>query len=127
MKRTFFLGVMFWLFNIAICFPQMPAPIYESIEEAQIASAHGFQITRLDLTKQKLKTVPEEIKAYKDLVELRLDKNRIVAIPAWISELSKLELFSAERINLMNSHIGLKRKEKKWNYCNRIKKELKLR
>ena len=97
MKRAWFLGTVVWLFSIVICFPQMQAPMYESIEDAQIASENGMLVTRLDLTKQKLSKVPEEIKAYKDLVELRLDKNRIVSIPSWISELSKLELFSAER------------------------------
>ena len=65
MKRAFPLGIVVWLFSVVICFAQVPAPMYESIEEAQIALENGLQITRLDLTKQKLKKVPLEIKDYK--------------------------------------------------------------
>ena len=74
---------------------------YTSIESAIQAQNSGEIILVLDLKKQKLTSVPNEIKSFTELIELRLDKNRIQNLPEWLSDLTHLEIFSAERNRLV--------------------------
>ena len=44
----------------------------------------------LDLSKQKRKTLPEEVRQFRNLQELRLSKNALTMLPDWIGELTNL-------------------------------------
>ena len=53
--------------------------IFTSIEEAKTVPADS--VFRLDLSKQKLRTIPEEVYTFKNLRELYLAKNKLTELP----------------------------------------------
>jgi len=73
---------------------------FKSIESALEAHQAGERVEVLNLKKQKLKSIPKEIQAFTELIELRIDKNQIENLPDWFDELTHLEIFSAERNQL---------------------------
>ena len=73
---------------------------FKSIESALEAHHAGEIVEVLNLKKQKIKIIPEVIQGFTELIELRLDKNRIETLPDWFGELTHLEIFSAERNEL---------------------------
>ncbi len=54
-------------------------------------SAEPDSVFKLDLSKQKRKEVPEEIRKYKNLQILNLSRNRLREVPSWIGELKNLQ------------------------------------
>jgi Leucine-rich repeat (LRR) protein len=68
-------------------------PIFKSVS---IASQNPDQVYRLDLSKQKLQHIPEEVWSFKNLQELILTKNRLLVIPDEIASLKYLQVFVAE-------------------------------
>jgi Leucine-rich repeat (LRR) protein len=61
--------------------------IYRSLTEAM---KNPEKVFRLNLSKQKIDTFPEEIFAFKNLVELDLSKNKLEEIPPGIGTLTNL-------------------------------------
>jgi len=61
---------------------------YRSYGEAVI---HPDSVYILDLSKQKRKVVPEEIRQFRNLQVLKLSRNNLKELPEWIGELSMLE------------------------------------
>jgi Leucine-rich repeat (LRR) protein len=57
-------------------------------------------VFKLDLSKQKLKEIPEEIRKFKNLQVLNLSRNRLRGAPSWIGELKNLQ-----RIDLSNNKL----------------------
>ena len=55
--------------------------IFTNLEETLLVSPDS--IYRLDLSKKKLNTLPEEIKKFKNLQELNLSKNKLTDLPNW--------------------------------------------
>jgi Leucine-rich repeat (LRR) protein len=53
--------------------------LYTSLEEALAAPADS--VYRLDLSKQKLDSLPQEVMTFKNLRELHLEKNRLTSLP----------------------------------------------
>lgn len=49
------------------------------------------QVLRLRLKKERIKEIPKEILALKNLKDLDLSENKIKEIPSWLSELKQLE------------------------------------
>lgn len=90
----FFITIFSTIFNIAA---QSQTHVYTSIEEAVEASERGETIEILDLTRQKLTSVPVEIRDFVHLNELYLNKNKLNELPVWMNELNEMEIFSAER------------------------------
>lgn len=75
------------------------APLYTSLEAALAVEDPG-SIYRLDLSRQRLKRVPEELARFTELRELRLDRNKLKSLPAFLANFSHLEIFSAEENEL---------------------------
>lgn len=70
---------------------------YYSIESAM---KEPDKVYRLQLTKKKLKEVPEEIKRFKNLNALDLGKNKLKDLPAWLGELQYMQEFRAPQNKL---------------------------
>ncbi len=75
------------------------APVYTSMKEA-LAVEDPTTIYRLDLSRQRLKNVPDELARFTQLRELRLDRNKLDALPPFLTEFAHLEIFSAEENEL---------------------------
>lgn len=75
------------------------APLYTSMKEA-LAVEDPTTIYRLDLSRQRLRSVPDELARFTQLRELRLDRNKLDSLPPFLADFSHLELFSAEENEL---------------------------
>ncbi len=75
------------------------APVYTSMKEA-LAVEDPTTIYRLDLSRQRLRSVPDELARFTQLRELRLDRNKLDSLPPFLADFSHLELFSAEENEL---------------------------
>ena len=61
---------------------------YRSLERAL---AEPMQVYRLDLSKQKLKAVPEELRRLPNLNALDLGRNKLKELPPWFTDLANLQ------------------------------------
>ncbi len=79
--------------------------IYTSLDDIREQPDSVYYI---DLSKQKLKTIPEEIFLCKNLVYLDLKRNKIQSIPDNISGLTKLRVLNLSRnkITIVPEEIG---------------------
>lgn len=73
-------------------------PVYTSISEAL---KNPLKVYRLDLSKQKLHTIPKEVFVLYNLQELNLAKNKIQSIPQEISSLVNLQKLNVSRNDLV--------------------------
>lgn len=80
-------------------------PVFTSLNEALKTPELVY---RLNLRKQKLKTVPIEIAKFSNLQELNLSKNKITQLPAAIENLSNLEYLdvSVNELTSIPNEIG---------------------
>ena len=65
---------------------------YHSLESAL---KHPDNVYRLDLSHQKLKEVPEDVRKLKNLNALDLGHNKLKELPGWMNELQYMQEFSA--------------------------------
>lgn len=72
-------------------------PTYRSLQRALAEPEKAF---KLDLSKQKLRAVPEELRMLRNLNALDLSGNRIKEFPAWMGELQSMQEFRASRNKL---------------------------
>ena len=79
---------------------QTNTKVYTSIESALEAHTLGLKVEVINLSKNKLKNLPEELREFTEIVELTLNKNKLTEIPLWISEFTKLEVFRADKNEL---------------------------
>ena len=94
------LGILF-VMMLNFIFPFTKAQTeFKSIESALEAHHAGEIVKVLNLKKQKLTMIPEDVQGFTELTELRIDKNQIEILPDWLSELNHLEILSAERNQL---------------------------
>ena len=70
------------------------ARVYTSLEEALV---NPSLVYRLDLSKKKLKKIPQEVFILINLNELKLEKNKITDIPSQITGLRHLQRISLSR------------------------------
>lgn len=70
------------------------AKVYTDIEKAL---ENPEIVCRLDLTRKRLKEVPEDILQFKNLQELNLNRNKLDSLPPWLNQLQNLMIFSASR------------------------------
>ncbi len=64
------------------------------------ALKHDGPVYRLDLSGRKLKTVPEEVRGFKDLNALDLSGNRLRELPDWFGELEHMQELRISRNKL---------------------------
>ena len=70
---------------------------YTSLEQAMLEPDSVFY---LDLSRSKLRQLPQDVYAFKNLTVLILDRNRLVEIPEKIGNLRCLKTLSVERNKL---------------------------
>ncbi len=61
---------------------------YHSLAQAM---AEPMQVYRLDLSKQKLKVLPEELRRLPNLNALDLGRNKLKELPSWFTDLANLQ------------------------------------
>lgn len=71
-------------------------PVFDDLDEALKMPE---KVIRLDLSKNKLKEVPD-LRQFTNLRELNLSRNKLDSLPDWIVELEKLERLSLDRNKL---------------------------
>ncbi|WP_299901334.1 leucine-rich repeat domain-containing protein [uncultured Aquimarina sp.] len=77
-----------------------------------------LEVTLLRLSNKNLKSIPEEIRAYKNLRELNISDNQIENIPEWIEELSNLETLDFTNNNIKKIPQSVYRLKKlRYLYC----------
>ena len=76
---------------------------FRSLERAMLDPDHVF---RLDLSDQKLKEVPD-LRRFKNLNALDLSHNRLRTLPTWIAELPHLQELRVSRNKLMEFPEGI--------------------
>lgn len=62
---------------------------FRSLVEAKLQPDSVF---KLDLSRQKRKEVPEEIRSFKNIQVLKLTRNKLKELPSWIGELKNLQV-----------------------------------
>lgn len=77
---------------------------FRSLERAL---KHDAPVYRLDLSGRKLKTVPEEVRAMKDLNALDLSGNRLRDLPDWLGELENMQELRIARNKLVEIPKGI--------------------
>lgn len=80
----------------------LSAQMNGEFNDLSIASQNPLEVISLDLSKQKLKSIPAEVFLFENLEELNLSKNRIELIPSDISKLKKLKYLNVSR-NVLSS------------------------
>lgn len=107
-RSAFILVVLslFCLAGIAQTVPSQPVKVYRSFGEGL---QNPDSVLILDLSKQKRKVIPEEIRQFKNLRYLRLSRNDIRELPVWIGELQELRRLdlSNNRLRSIPAEIGL--------------------
>ncbi len=103
MYRIFIIiGIVFLRFsvNAQLLTPNQleQQPVYTSVSEAL---KNPEKVYRLDLSKQKLKTVPKSVFSLYNLQELILAKNKLQKIPPEIGNLSNLQKLDVSRNKIM--------------------------
>lgn len=71
-------------------------PPYTTLDDARAARAAGQPIYRLDLTKQRLRVLPDDITEWSEVREVILDRNKLRVIDTDLSRWTELVVFSAE-------------------------------
>jgi hypothetical protein len=96
---VFFLAVfsLASLFGYSQTIPAEPVKVYRSFGEGLQKPDSVFI---LDLSKQKRKFIPEEVRQFKNLRYLRLSKNDLKELPPWIGDLQELR-----RLDLSNNRL----------------------
>ena len=91
--------VIFWISTLFL-FPDsfgQEFRMFTSLEEA--ATVHPDSVFRLDLSKNKLQTVPAEIYVFKNLRELNLSQNKFTSLPDEFF-LPNLQILNLEKNNI---------------------------
>lgn len=76
----------------------MPSDLvwYTSVEEAVKAQQEGNDVLALDLSKKRLRELPQELERLSDLTYLLLNRNRLHDLPSWFANLSGLKAVVAD-------------------------------
>ena len=85
--------------------PAAADKVYTSLAAARL---NPDSVYRLDLSRKKLKEVPEEVFLFKNLYELNLSRNQLTALPEQIGSLVNLKILKASnnRMKTLPSSIG---------------------
>jgi leucine-rich repeat protein SHOC2 len=76
-------------------------------KDLNFALSHADSVYALDLSKKKLKVVPEDLKKLPNLQWLKLEKNNLKDIPAWIGDLVNLQYLELSNNDLVELPISI--------------------
>ena len=76
-------------------------------KDLNIALSQPDSVFALDLSRKKLKTVPEELKKLPNLQWLKLDRNNFKEIPYWIGDLISLQYLDLSNNNLVELPVSI--------------------
>ena len=65
--------------------------VYDDLQEAHKALVSGLLVQHIDLSKNRLTTLPIELKKFPNIKTLNLDKNKLDSLPSWFNEFQNLE------------------------------------
>jgi Leucine-rich repeat (LRR) protein len=74
---------------------------FKVFRSLSMALINPDSVFRLDLSRQKLKEVPDKIRVFKNLRELKVNHNSIKELPTWIGDFTKLEVLEASNNDLV--------------------------
>ncbi|MBL8009104.1 MAG: leucine-rich repeat domain-containing protein [Flavobacteriales bacterium] len=92
--RSLFLFLLPFSFTLsaeAQPLPQSTLDTVRTYRSLERALAEPMLVYRLDLSKQKLKAVPEELRRLPNLNALDLGRNKLKELPAWFTDLANLQ------------------------------------
>ena len=69
---------------------------YEDVESAIAAQSQGERVLALDLSRQRLRALPERLQELDDLTYLLLNKNRLQSLPSWLANMGSVEALVAD-------------------------------
>ena len=69
---------------------------YEDVESALAAQRQGERVLALDLSRKRLRSLPEELQSLESLRYLLLNKNRLQSLPSWLANMADLEALIAD-------------------------------
>lgn len=110
MKTPFGLIVLFFLFALqaeAQLLSQAALDTIKTYRSLERAMREPDQVYRLDLSKEKLKVLPEELRLFKNLNALDLSHNKLKELPEWIGEFEYMQEFRAAKNKLAAFPIGI--------------------
>ena len=87
--------------------PQTTLDTIKTYRSLESALREPDMVYRLDLSKEKLKVVPEELKQFKNLNALDLSNNKLKELPTWIGDFQYLQEFRAAKNKLVDFPIGI--------------------
>ncbi len=89
--------VLFWVLTLCLSIKGVSQTnkLFESIAETKTVSPDS--VYRLDLSKQKLETVPKEVFKFKNLRELYLNKNKLSQLPHQFKNLKHLKVLDLSK------------------------------
>ena len=87
--------------------PQATLDTVRTYRSLESALREPDMVYRLDLSKEKLKVVPEELKQFKNLNALDLSNNKLKELPTWIGDFQYLQEFRAAKNKLVDFPIGI--------------------
>ena len=64
---------------------------HDGLEEAEAARSAGELVLAIDLSRNRLKSLPEGLRQFNDLRYLLLNRNRLRELPDWLPELAQLQ------------------------------------
>lgn len=69
---------------------------YDDVEQAVQAQQNGVLVQALDLSRQRLKDIPPEVRMLEDLAYLLVNRNRLHTFPDWLVEMTDLKAIVAD-------------------------------
>ena len=73
---------------------------YEDVSAALEAQSEGQLVVAMDLSRQKLRSLPDDLVKLDDLTYLIVNRNRLDSFPSWLSTLSNLRVLIADHNRL---------------------------
>ena len=64
---------------------------HDGVEEAQMAMSNGELVLAIDLSRNRLKSLPDGLQQFKDLRYLLLNRNRLRDLPDWLPQMGQLQ------------------------------------
>ena len=89
--------ITIWTLMYSIVLSAQNPIVYDDLQDAHEAAISGLVIQHIDLSKNRLTTLPIELKKFPSIKTLNLDKNKLDSLPSWFNEFQNLEKLTASK------------------------------